>query len=117
MTTVNITTTSDADWVHAFQYAIEGAPPTPIDLTGSSLRMMVRKHADDAECFINISTPTAGITVTSAADGEFTITLPIASLSRMAEGDYVHSLIRTRPDGLKDEVWHGALTHSIGPTR
>jgi len=111
---VDLTTTSDADFRRSFQYAVDGG--SPISLTGSTLRMMVRRRADEAQAFIDITSPDGGITITDADAGKFTIWLPFAMLSRMAAGEYVHSLIRTQ-GGVKDEVWHGTLKHSIGPTR
>jgi hypothetical protein len=90
----------------------------PIDLTGSTLLMMVR--ADPAENYAPISLTSEGgngITINDAVGGSFTITIPNATLGAMPAGDYVHSLVRVRPDGLRELIWNGKLTHSIGPTR
>jgi hypothetical protein len=113
--TVNLSTFSDADGVAAFELEVNAAP---LNLTGSILRMMIRHRATDAEVPISLtSVGSDGITITDAVGGAFTLTIPRAKLSRLAAGDYVHSLIRQRPDGLFEDVWHGALTHQIGPTR
>ena len=36
---------------------------------------------------------------------------------RMEAGNYVHSLILLRPDGLREDIWRGTLIHAHGPTR
>lgn len=89
-----------------------------LDLTGSTLYLDVRANAADAYAPISIDSGTVGgIAITDAVNGKFTVTLPIAALSKMNPGLYVHSLIRLRPDGLRELVWSGTLTHSTGPTR
>jgi hypothetical protein len=37
--------------------------------------------------------------------------------TEMNAGDYVQSLILIRPDGLREEIWQGAFTYTIGPSR
>lgn len=114
---VEITTYSDADFSRAFQWLINGVA---FDFTGYGLMMMVRKSADDEEVFVSVSTDDGEITLTPDVDGKLT-TFNIQILRRqtadMAAGDYVHSLILLRPDGLRDDIWRGTLTHVIGPTR
>jgi hypothetical protein len=91
---------------------------SPLDLTGSTLLYMARASADDAYAPVSLTTVgSAGITVTDAANGKFTLTIPISALAAMKPGAYVHSLIRVRPDGLREEVWHGTLTLQTGPVR
>ena len=112
---VNISTRSDADFVRAFIYQSAGG--VPIDLTGSTLHMMARVNAADATVSLDLSTDNGDIVVTNALLGKFTITIPLSVLSRLPAHIYEHSLIRKRPDLIVDEVWHGILTHEIGPTR
>ena len=90
-----------------------------IDLTGSTLAFMVRRAAASAEALVALSSADASpaLAVTSAVNGAFTLRIPVASLARMPPGVYEQSLIRTRPDGIKEAVWRGTLTHVIGPTR
>lgn len=115
MATVNFTTSSDADLEQSFVLRANGSP---VDLTGSTFRMMVRKTRDGNEVFVSLdSAGLGGITITNAVGGIIDLVIPKARLQRMAAGAYVHSMIRTRPDGIFEEVWHGHLTHKVGPTR
>jgi hypothetical protein len=115
MTVVNIITRSDSDFVRSFLYkTTEG---TPIDLTGSKLEMMCRIKAHLPTVYLDLSTDNEKIELKPDISGEFKITIPVAELEILYAGEYVHSLIRLRPDLMREEIWHGTLTHTIGPTR
>ena len=118
MTVCNIITRGDSDFVRSFVYrTILGAS---IDLTGSKLEMMCRTQADRATVYITLSTENGKIELrenTTDIIGEFKITIPFSELEILPPDEYVHSLIRIRPDGLREEMWHGTLTHTVGPTR
>lgn len=114
---VLLTTFSDADFARAFQWVINGVP---FDFTGFGLMLMVRKRPDDAEVFVSLSTDDGDIDFTPDVDGKlttFNIRILRQQIVDMAAGDYVHSLILLRPDGLREDIWRGTLTHAIGPTR
>jgi hypothetical protein len=115
MATVNITTTSDADFYRGFAY--QSTDTSPIDLTGNKMRMGVRKNADDIAELMLLTTENGGIIITNAPGGLFTVWLKQDELLVLTPGTYVHSLIRTRPDALQLEVWSGVLIHSAGPSR
>jgi peptidyl-tRNA hydrolase len=115
MTVCNIITRSDSDFVRSFLYkTIAGVA---IDLTGSKLEMMLRTEADRPTVYIDLSTDNGKIVLTVGTTGEFKITIPFAELEILPPDEYAHSLIRIRPDGIREEMWHGTLTHAIGPTR
>lgn len=117
MAIVNISTTSDQDYVHGFQLM---AGSTPIDLTGQSLRMGVRRHAEDSEEQLLLTTENGSISIVDPANGIFTLTILQDQLMQLYAGDYVHSLIRIihyADRDLKYRVWSGALSHAIGPSR
>ena len=111
---VVIETRSNADWVVAFEYL---AADVPVDLTGSTLALMVRKRREDHEAIVAVDTADGNIVITNPALGKFQVKLPQISLERMAAGEYLHDLIRTRPDGLLEAMWEGELIHEIGVTR
>ena len=114
---VLITTFSDADFSRAFQWVIDGVP---FDFTGYGLMMMVRKQPDAVEVFVSVSTGDGDIDFTPDVDGKlttFNIRILRKQTADMVAGDYVHSLILLRPDGLREDIWRGTLTHAIGPTR
>ena len=119
---VDIETFSDADFVRAFNWRV-GADL--FDFTDHSLAMMVRAHADDAEVWVSLTSSITGweggIYIGPPDVDEklttFSVKITREQLERMPPGSYVHSLILIRPDGERDDIWRGTLTHEIGPTR
>ena len=82
--------------------------------------MMVRKHPDGTEVFVSLSTDDGDIDFLPDVDGKlttFNIRILRKQIADMEAGDYVHSLILLRPDGLREDIWRGTLIHAIGPTR
>ena len=122
MPIVNLTTVSGTDYSQGFIYQSSdgGTPPviTPIDLTGCELRLSVRRLATDVEALVAIgSSDEGGIEITDALNGMFRILITRAILDRIPAGSYVQNLVRKRADdGLIDQIWTGALTHTVGPT-
>jgi hypothetical protein len=118
---VDLAMFSDADLAEAYQWEVDG---TPFDFTGYGLMMMIRKNPDDAEVFVALdSTDTGfgGIMFNDPdVDGKvttFNIFILRDQTAQMLPGDYVQSLILVRPDGLREDIWHGAFTYTTGPTR
>lgn len=112
--TVNLIASNDADYTRGFTYQTVSA--VPINLTGSTFRMGVRKHASDVTEIILLSTENGGVTITDGVNGKFSITITQANLLKIEPGDYEHSLIRTK-DGAKSALWRGALTVKAGASR
>jgi len=48
---------------------------------------------------------------------EWLIFIRREDLQQIPEGDFVQSLIVTRPDGIYDDLWRGTFTNTVGPTR
>ncbi len=115
MPTVNIATQSDADYIRGFVYKMRDG--TPIDLTGNAMRMGIRRHASDASEQMLLTTENGGLEITDAVNGRFTLEIEYGALRRLAPGDYAHSLIRIRDDGVRLRVWSGALSHKAGASR
>lgn len=114
MATVNITAQNDADFIRSFAYqTVEG---TPIDLTSSTMRMGVRRHAEDATEQLLLTTENGGLSISDAPNGKFTVWITNDQLLRLPLGDYDHSLIRLT-SGLQLRVWSGTLTVNPGPSR
>ena len=115
MSTVNITVTNDADFYRAFQYVMSSAG-TPIDITGASMEMMLRRHAADAEALLRLGTDSGEIVLTDPANGLFTVMIRQDTLERLGLGSYDQSLIMTL-GGFKTKIWSGTLANNAGPTR
>jgi hypothetical protein len=115
MAIVNITVTNDADFYRTFQYVMSSAA-TPIDITGASMEMMLRRHAADVEALMRLATDTGEIVLIDPVNGLFTVMIRQDALERLGLGSFDHSNIMTR-GGFKTKIWSGTLTNNAGPTR
>jgi hypothetical protein len=115
MTTVNITVENDADFYRVFQYVTADAS-TPIDMTGASLEMMLRRHAEDAEALLRLATDTGEFVLTDPTHGLFTLLIRQDVLERLGLGSFDQSNIMTQ-GARKTKIWSGTLINNAGPTR
>ena len=114
MAIVNITVENDADFYRKFQYVMASGPA--IDMTGASLEMMLRRHAEDVEALLRLATDTGEITLIDPANGLFTVLIRQDALERLGLGSFDHSNIMTL-GGFKTKIWSGTLVNNAGPTR
>lgn len=114
MATVNITVENDADFYRAFQYVM--ASGAPINMSGASLEMMLRRHAEDAEALLRLATDTGEIVLSDPVNGLFTVYIAQLTLERLGLGSFDQSNIMTL-GGLKTKIWSGTLVNNAGPTR
>lgn len=113
MAIVNITVENDADFYRQFLYQyVDGSP---IDLTGNTMKMGIRKRAADAVEEMLLTTENGGLAIVDAASGKFTVRITQGQLVDLPVGDYEHSLIRMHT-GLRLRVWSGMLTNNAGPS-
>jgi|SRR4051812_39256370 hypothetical protein len=116
MAIVNITCWNDADFMRGFVYQTTATPPAPVDLTGNTLKMGIRKHATDSIEEMLLTTENGGLTITDAAQGKFTVIITQAQLGKLPVGDYEHSLVRMI--GLaRFRIWSGTITVNPGASR
>jgi hypothetical protein len=115
MATVNITVENDADFYRTFQYVM-ATSGTPIDMTGASLEMMLRRHAEDVEALLRLATDTGEMVLTDPVNGFFTVMIRQDTLEKLGLGSFDHSNIMTL-GGLKTKIWSGTLINNAGPTR
>ena len=80
-----------------------------INLTGYAASSMIRKHAES-------TTKTADFTVgiTSAADGNLTLSMTDSDTSLIKPGRYVYDVMATRPNGDKLIVLEGTVNVRAG---
>src|SRR6516164_4784488 len=111
MAIVDITCWNDADFIHGFVYAEQlpdGSVGPPIDLTGNTMRMGVRFHAEDVIEELQLTTENGGLTITDAPNGKFTVLITQTQLLQMTVRSYEHSLVRdTGTNTLR--IWSGSL--------
>jgi hypothetical protein len=117
MAIVTITVENDADFYRGFVYQTTSG--APIDLTGSTMRMMLRRNATDVTALLSLSSDVGeGIAITSATGGTFTVLITQAQLEQLPLDTYAHSLIMTNiSSGLQTRIWNGTLTNLAGPSR
>jgi hypothetical protein len=125
--TANLSTWSDADFAWAFRMRTETNPDKFYNFRGCELNMMIRKFATDIEVFISLTSAPSGegeggimFNAPELTDDgpieTFNIIIARDQFTHMPPGEYVQSLIMLRPDGVYEDIWHGTLTHQIGPT-
>lgn len=115
MTTVNITVWNDADFWRQFQY--KAVDETPINLTGVSMVMMLRRRAADEAAMLRLGTDTGEISLVDPANGIFLIFIAQPVLLRLGLGDFDHSLVATLANGRVVRIWGGMFTNNAGPSR
>jgi hypothetical protein len=114
MAICNITVENDADFYQVFYYkTLSGMP---INMTGWTLLIMLRKHAADVEAQLRLGTDTGEIVLIDPPNGAFTVRIAQDHLLHMSLGDFDHSLIGTSA-GYKRSIWTGTLTNNPGPSR
>ena len=60
----------------------------PIDMTGASLEMMLRRHAEDVEALLRLATDTGEIVVSDPVNGFFTVLIRKDVLERLGLGSF-----------------------------
>jgi hypothetical protein len=115
MAIVDITVENDADFYRLFQY-VQASDNAPINITGASMEMMLRHHAEDVTALLRLGTDTGEIAITDPVNGLFSVLIAQLTLEQLGLGTYDHSNIMTL-NGMKTKVWSGTLTNNAGPTR
>lgn len=114
MATVNIVVENDADFYAVFRYQTNDG--VPINITGVSMWMMLRRHAQDDTAVLRLGTDTGEIVLVDAANGKFSVRIAQDTLERLGLGDFDHSMIMAQA-GYKHAVWSGTLTNNPGASR
>jgi hypothetical protein len=108
------------DWIVPFLYQMvdsTGTVFTPIDLTGSTLKMEIRIQETDHEALVSVFSPANGITITNATGGQFTILIDRPHLTHLAAGQYYVDLVRLMTNGYQERMWEGQANVVQGTTR
>jgi hypothetical protein len=114
-----ISIAKNEDWIVPFLYGSTDSSGnfTPIDLTGSTIKLAIRHAEADHEALVMVSSPSTGITITDAPEGAFTIEITRSAMVALDPGDYVSDLIRVTPTGNQERLWEGTATVVQGTTR
>jgi hypothetical protein len=114
MSIVNITVNNDADFYCVFQYQTVSA--VPIDITGASMVMMLRRNASDVTAELRLGTDTGEIVLVDPVNGLFSIRIMQVILEQLGLGNYDHSNVMTS-GGYKTSIWTGTFTNNPGASR
>lgn len=115
MAIVNITVENDADFYRQFAYQMVDG--TPINLTGNTMRMGVRRNAGDVTEEMLLTTENGALAIIDAPNGVFTVRITQDQLVHLDTGDYEHSLVRMPNTTEVYRIWSGTLTNNPGPSR
>lgn len=97
-------------WTQAFVLASDDAGATPLDLTGGTVEMSVRRYEDDTEI-------AATITVTSASGGAFTAEIAASDTATMTKSKYRYDIVFTDSAGDEFVVMEGDVFVSWSPSK
>jgi hypothetical protein len=114
--TCDISVENDSDFRYSFVY--QTVTGVPIDLTGTTMYMMLRMNLPDATVSFELTTENGRIAVTDPVNGRFSLTILQADLERLAVGVYQQSLIASSAAaGELWRIWRGSFTLNLGPSR
>lgn len=108
------------DWIVPFVYGTVDPTSsvfTPIDLTGSTLKLEIRKQETDNEAIVWVASPDQGITITDVMNGAFTIAITRDKSYRLSAGNYVTDFVRLMPNGYQERIFEGTAVVVVGTTR
>lgn len=118
--TINIA--KNEDWRVPLEYLIdytvsgEAENIQPLDITGSTFKMQIRKTEMDNTAVVTISSGD-GIEIIDAAGGLFELTILRVKLLRLHPGEYFADLVRTDVDGFAERLWEGKAVVVEGSSR
>jgi hypothetical protein len=112
----------NVDWAVPFIYATlnsDGVTYTPINLTGSTIKMEIRVAETDHEAIVSLWSPDNGITFTAGdpTTGGFTITITRDKSSRLFPGGFVADIVRLMPNGYRERLVDATVTVARGTTK
>lgn len=97
-------------WTQSFILASDDAGATPLDLTGGTVEMSIRRYETDAEI-------PATITVTSASGGAFTAEIAASATDDLTKSRYRYDIVFTDSLGVEHQVMEGDAFVSWSPTK
>jgi len=102
----NLTISSHSDFSENFELYQLGGLPT--NLSGYTVESQMRKHPDSSTAY-NFT-----VGITSAADGNLTLSMTDSDTSLIKPGRYVYDVMATRPNGDKLIVLEGTVNVRAG---
>lgn len=117
---INFEVSTNEDWVDTlqFQEGSEGSE-TPVDLTGTSFLMHIRRTPTQLAEDLVLSTANGRLIIEPAPEdaGKLSVYVPKDTVNDLTPGPYVFDLIWTMSDGREVNLAAGSLTVNLGITR
>jgi hypothetical protein len=88
---IDITIYQGATFRKSFTW-LTGDPATPVDLTGATARMQIRKKASELTADVSLTTENGGIVITNAAGGAFEVLITPEQSSAMTNAKGVYDI-------------------------
>lgn len=116
----SINIAKNEDWIVPFVYGMTDPNTgvfTPMDLTGSELKLEIRKNETDHTAIVSVNTPDNGIAFTDILNGAFQVVIERDALTRLSAGTYVTDLVRLAANGWQERLFEGNAVVVEGTTR
>src|SRR5579883_2166343 len=94
---------NNADWIEPF--VLNDTNDQPVDLSAAKFYMTVQSR--DGTSALSLSTDGGTIPISSVPGG-FTISVPVAQMRNLAQGNYLHDMLLVK-DGVAIRLWYGRL--------
>lgn len=114
--TLDLTVYKGSTFVQAVQWKT-GATPTPVDLTGCSIRMQIRERVTTATTIDDLTTQNSRIVITDAVQGKFEIRIPANTSSAYTVNSGVYDVEVVMTDGSPYRILEGSVSFSPEVTR
>tara|TARA_R110002050_G_scaffold292587_1_gene448059 strand:- start:3185 stop:3595 length:411 start_codon:yes stop_codon:yes gene_type:complete len=88
---------------------------TPTDITGYTFESRLAKHSTSQDAVATTSTSPVWryvdfvVTITDATNGEYTLSLPADTTSKLKEGKYVYNIVSTPDGGVRSDNVNGLV--------
>lgn len=106
---IDLTIYKGSTFIKAIQWKT-GSPAAPVNLTGCSLRMQMRKTVSDSTVLDSLTTENGKLEITNAAEGRITIKIAAATSSAYTFDRGVYDLEVVFLDGSVYRIIEGAVT-------
>jgi len=95
---LDLTIYQGSTYIKAFQWKT-GKPAVPVDLTGCSARMQIRKRVVDTDVLLELTTENNRIVITAPTEGKFEIRLTAAETAALSFKTGVYDFEIVYPGG------------------
>ncbi len=111
----DFTINAGADFSRVFTWKDSGSPQTPIDLTGCTARMSLKRDYRETTARLSLTTENDGLAL-GGTTGTITVSIPNEDTSDLS-GKYLYDLEIVHPDSTVTRLLGGTITVSPEVTK